>query len=150
MVKRLRFQFEPWGLGLFLLVMLPNFIWFAVPAPDDILRSGGAETAWDTAASVLQVLLAVSLCALKNPRAERVSLRSPLFLISLLLCIGYWGVWVLYYAGITSPPILLLLCLLPCSTFLVFSLYRKNGCAVAFGMLFTLCHTVSTVLNFLI
>lgn len=150
MIKRLRFQFEPWGLGLFLLVMLPNFIWFAVPAPDDILRSGGAETAWDTAASVLQVLLTVSLCVLKNPSAERVSFRSPLFLISLLLCIGYWGIWVLYYAGIASPPILLLLCLLPCSTFLVFSLYRKNGCAAAFGMLFTLCHTVSTVLNFLI
>lgn len=150
MVKRLRFQFEPWGLGLFLLVMLPNFIWFAVPAPDDILRSGGAETAWDTAASVLQVLLAVSLCVLRNPAAKRVSLRNPLLAASLLCCLGYWCAWALYYGGIASRQVLLLLCLLPCGAFLCFSLGRRNWAALAFVAAFTLCHTVSTCLNFLI
>ena len=28
-LKQYRFGFDPWGLLLFLLVMLPNFIWFA-------------------------------------------------------------------------------------------------------------------------
>ena len=41
-MKKYRFGFEPWGLLLFLVVMLPNLIWFAVPAPNDILREGPA------------------------------------------------------------------------------------------------------------
>ena len=32
-------SFEIWGLLLFLIVMIPNFIWFAIPAPNDILRA---------------------------------------------------------------------------------------------------------------
>ena len=35
-IKSYRFGFEVWGLVLFLVIMLPNFIWFIVPAPDDI------------------------------------------------------------------------------------------------------------------
>lgn len=34
-----RFGFDFWGLILFLLVMVPNFIWFAVPAPNDVKSS---------------------------------------------------------------------------------------------------------------
>ena len=37
--SRYRFGFDFWGLLLFLLVMAPSFIWFAVPAPNDILRA---------------------------------------------------------------------------------------------------------------
>ena len=29
LLKHYRFGFDPWGLLLFLLVMFPNFIWFA-------------------------------------------------------------------------------------------------------------------------
>jgi hypothetical protein len=39
LLKPYRFGFDIWGLLLFLLVMLPNFIWFAVPAPNDVLRA---------------------------------------------------------------------------------------------------------------
>ncbi len=46
-LKQYRFGFDPWGLLLFLLVMLPNFIWFAVPAPDDILRVDSATPVVD-------------------------------------------------------------------------------------------------------
>ncbi len=38
LVKEYRFGFEVWGLVLFIGIMLPNFVWFAVPAPNDILR----------------------------------------------------------------------------------------------------------------
>ncbi len=38
LVKGYRFGVEVWGLVLFIGIMLPNFVWFAVPAPNDILR----------------------------------------------------------------------------------------------------------------
>ncbi len=39
MLKNYKLSFEIWGLLLFLIVMIPNFIWFAIPAPNDILRA---------------------------------------------------------------------------------------------------------------
>lgn len=39
-MKGCKFGFEAWRFILFFGIMLPNFIWFAVPAPDDILRGG--------------------------------------------------------------------------------------------------------------
>ena len=39
MFKEYRIGFDIWGALLFLIIMLPNTIWFAVPAPNDILRT---------------------------------------------------------------------------------------------------------------
>lgn len=36
--KNYQLGFDPWGLALFLTIMLPNFVWFAFPAPNDMLR----------------------------------------------------------------------------------------------------------------
>ena len=38
MLKEYKFGFNIYGLLLFLIIMIPNFIWFAVPAPNDVLR----------------------------------------------------------------------------------------------------------------
>lgn len=40
LVKEYRFGFEVWGLVLFIGIMLPNFVWFAVPAPMVSLSKG--------------------------------------------------------------------------------------------------------------
>ncbi len=61
-LKNYRFGFDPWGLILFLLVMLPNFVWFAVPAPDDILRADSVTPVVDAIGSVFQVLTVACLC----------------------------------------------------------------------------------------
>lgn len=61
-LKQYRFGFDPWGLLLFLLVMLPNFIWFAVPAPNDILRADSVTPVVDAIDSVFQVLTVACLC----------------------------------------------------------------------------------------
>ena len=39
MLKKYKMGFDIWGLLLFIIIMIPNFIWFAVPAPNDILRA---------------------------------------------------------------------------------------------------------------
>ena len=39
MLKNYRIGFDWIGLILFLIIMIPNFIWFVVPAPNDVLRT---------------------------------------------------------------------------------------------------------------
>ena len=39
MIKKYKMGFDIWGLITFIIIiMIPNFIWFAVPAANDILR----------------------------------------------------------------------------------------------------------------
>ena len=64
-LKKYKFEFDIWGFVLFLVIMIPNFIWFKIPASNDILRTesvslfvfcyilpDGQCTIWD-----LQILL---------------------------------------------------------------------------------------------
>ena len=46
--------------------MLPNFVWFNLPAPDDILRRESITPVVDGIASVCQILFAAALCAVVN------------------------------------------------------------------------------------
>ena len=48
MLKEYKFGFNIYGLLLFLIIMIPNFIWFAVPAPDDVLRVESVTEMIDT------------------------------------------------------------------------------------------------------
>ena len=49
--------------------MIPNFIWFAVPAPNDVLRAASVTGTADTIASVCQVLMVIALCILVNRKS---------------------------------------------------------------------------------
>lgn len=80
-----RFGFDPWGLLLFLLVMLPNFIWFAVPAPNDILRTDSVTPVVDAVGSVFQVLPCLPL--LRHPKEQKqTSLFFPDYRYNYLYC----------------------------------------------------------------
>lgn len=37
-LREYKLSLDIWGLLLFWIIMLPNFIWFVVPAPNDVLR----------------------------------------------------------------------------------------------------------------
>ena len=62
MLKKYKIGFDIWGLILFLVIMIPNFIWFAVPAPNDILRVESVTKVADAIGSVSQVLMVFALC----------------------------------------------------------------------------------------
>lgn len=70
-MKNYKFTFDIWGLAIFLIIMIPNFIWFAVPAPNDILRAESKTAVIDAIASVCQVLFVVSLCVIVNKNRGR-------------------------------------------------------------------------------
>ena len=60
MIKKYKIGFDIWGLIIFIIIMIPNFIWFAVPAPNDILRGESITETVDVIASICQVLMVIS------------------------------------------------------------------------------------------
>ena len=146
--NKYRFGFDVWGLILFLLVMFPNFIWFAFPAPNDVLRSESVTPITDAIASVCQVLTIACLCFVINK--ERSKLRfSPLVIVAVICVVVYYLGWVLYYTGIASNWVILMLTIPPCLAFIFFAVDRKNLPAVLFATVFAMCHFVFAVVNFI-
>lgn len=148
-MKKYKVGFQIGGLILFLLVMLPNFYWFAVPAPHDILRAESVTPTLDGIASVAQVLLVIALCILVNRDSERIGIR-PLVIAAVICCLLYYAGWACYYQGITNAVVVLDLCLAPCLAFLFFSLDRKNAIAVIPLLIFAVCHTMYGIINFIL
>lgn len=147
--KMYRFAFDPWGLLLLVLLMLPNFVWFAVPAPNDVLRRESVTPVLDGIASVCQFLFAAALCCIANREREKLRLTP---LIAASLCCGglYAAGWAFYYAGFTNPPVIGLLTLPPCLCFFFFALDRKNYIAAVPIAAFTVCHLIYGIINFMI
>ncbi len=146
-IKQYRFGFEPWGLLLFLLVMLSNFIWFAVPAPNDILRTDSVTPVVDAIGSVFQVLTVACLCFVINKNRNK--LRFSTLIIVTIICIAiYYVGWTLYYTANVNPVVILLLTIPPCLAFILFAIDRKNLPAVLFATVFAVCHLVFGVVNF--
>lgn len=148
-MKNYRIAFEPWGLALFLLTMVPNLIWSAVPAPNDVLRGASATEALDAVASVCQVLFVAALCAVVN--RKRRPLRLTPLLCGTVCCEALYAAgWCFYYQGFAGPAVILALTVPPCLAFLFFVLDRKNFVAVVPIAVFTVCHLMHSAFNFLI
>lgn len=148
-LRHYKLGFDPWGLALFLIVMLPNFIWFALPAPNDILRSESVTPLADTIAQVFQIVMVMALCTIINVTRDK-----PMkwkHQISITVCIAlYFAGWTAYYAGMTNAAVILGLCLAPCGAFLFFALARKNTAALISAGCFAVCHLVFAVQNYIL
>lgn len=141
MLKRYKLGFEVYGLLLFLIVMIPNFIWFAIPAPNDILRAESITETVDTAASVCQILMIAALCIFRNRESKKLCI-TPLIIMEAVCYILYVASWIAYYNGITNAIVILGLTIPPCLTFLLFAIDRKNGIALIPILIFTLSGSV--------
>ena len=149
MLKKYKLGVDISGLVIFLIIMLPNFIWFAVPAPNDILRQESMTPIVDIIGSVCQIIFVASLCIVINK--ERDSIRISPLLISSAFCIGlYFLGWVLYYNGIVNPMVIICLTLPPCIAFIFFALDRKNIIAFIPAVCFTICHLIYGTVNFIL
>ena len=149
MLKKYRFGFDIGGLLLFLIIMIPNFIWFAVPAPNDILRNHSITETIDAVASVFQVIMIICLCILKNRNQSQIHI-TPLIIITIISVAVYFISWVFYYGGITNAFVILGLTIPPCMAFLFYSIDRKNVVAVVPTIIFTICHLIYGIVNYII
>ncbi len=148
MKQPFRFSFSLSGLALFLLVMLPNFVWFAVPAANDVLRAASGTLGLDAAASVFQMLLVAALVFLKYSGAGPFPRQKTLLWGTAACLAGYYAAWGCYYLGATGLPVILALALLPCLAFGFFALDRKNWAALAAAAAFAICHVTGSLWNF--
>lgn len=139
MQKQYKFGFDFPAFVLFLLIMTPNFIWFAIPAPNDVLRTASSPAILDATASICQVLMVSTLCLLINRERERLR-ATPLMVSAVVCCLLYFVSWAVYYAGVVNAVVIVGLTLLPCGAFLLFAADRKNMIAVVWTLLFTFLH----------
>lgn len=149
MLKKYKFGFDIWALVLFLVVMAPNLFWFSHPAPNDILRKESLTSALDTITAVFQVLMVGALCLItaKNRHSLTLNWKTVSTAIS---CAVYLFTWIFYYHGIANSLIVFLLCLTPCLAFAFFTIERKNVFAVIPLIVFSVCHMIYGVVNFMI
>ena len=149
MFKKYKLGFDIWAVLLFLIIMIPNFIWFAVPAPNDVLRVDSITKVLDTAASVCQVLMIILLCIYINKERNK-TMNSPLIISVIISCLLYYTSWVFYYCGITNMFVVLGLTIPPCLAFFFFALARKNLIAIIPISVFSTCHLIYGIVNFII
>lgn len=143
-----RWGFDVWGLGLFLLMMVPTVVWSMVPAPNDVLRTESVTTVVDTIASTLQFLAVACLCVLINKTRSPFRF-SPLIILTVICIVLYYAGWVLYYCGSTGAWVILLLTIPPCLALILFAADRKNLYAAVLAAGFAICHLIFALVNFL-
>ena len=106
MLKEYKFGFNIYGLLLFLIIMIPNFIWFAAPAPNDVLRTESVTEVIDTIASVCQILMVIALCIFANIKNHKFHI-TPLIIFVIICCLIYFASWVSYYVGVVNTGVIL-------------------------------------------
>ncbi len=148
-IRNYRFGFDIWGLILFLAIMLPNLIWFAVPAIHDVLRNESITPLADRIASVFQIVMVASLCIIIHKERQKLVKKAFLTGICALILLYYAG-WCFYYTGCVAPAVILDLCIAPCLAFIIFSISRKNGIAFLAACGFMLCHVFYGLRNFIL
>lgn len=148
-VKKYKLSFDIWGLLLFLLIMIPNFIWFVIPAPNDVLRRDSVTEIFDMIASICQVCIIITLCFLVYRKRSKLKI-TPIMIAVIICCLLYFASWIFYYDGIANMFIILGLTIFPCLAFLFFAIDRKNLVAVVPISIFTVCHLIFGVVNFVL
>lgn len=149
LLKKYRFGFDVWALVLFFIIMIPNFIWFAVPAPNDILRGESITKTVDVIASICQVLMVMSLCIFIHQDRKKISIIR-FIMTTVICCLLYFLCWILYYFGVTNAVFILGLTIFPCLAFLFFAIDRKNMIAVIPASIFMVCHLIYGMVNYII
>jgi hypothetical protein len=106
MAKKYKLGFDIGALLLFVAVMIPNFIWSALPAPNDILRAESVTKTIDAIASVCQALMLAALCFIQDRERKKLSV-SPLLIATGLCCLLYYISWLAYYRGLAGAIVIL-------------------------------------------
>lgn len=129
--------------------MIPNFVWLAVSAPNDVLRTESVTEVIDTIASVCQVLMVIALCIFVNIKNHEFHI-TPLIFSVIICCLIYFASWVSYYVGVVNTGVILGLTISLCLAFMFFAIDRENTIAVVPISIFLICHLIYGIANFIV
>ena len=147
-MNKYRFGFDFRGLLLFVLVMIPNFIWFALPAPNDVLLAESITPVIDVIGSVAQVMFIAAMCMLVRKDVEKIRFTKLIIAVFIMVILYFTG-WILYYCGFVNLAVIILLTLPPCGAFIFYTVDRKNFISLIPAVIFTICHIIYGVVNFI-
>ena len=131
------------------MIMIPNIVWFMIPAPIDVLRNKSVTGTIDTVASICQVLFVTAMCITTNKKAEQIRLNKAVT-ISIIFAVMYYVGWIFYYLGNPNTLLIWFLAIAPCLSFVCFILDRKNMIALIPASIFTVCHVIYALVNFIL
>lgn len=146
--NRYRLGLDGVGLGLFLLIMIPNMIWTIAPPAVDLLRLPSVTPRLDLAASGAQVVFVAALCLVK--KRQSVPLHPGLSAGIGGCVLGYYAAWGCYYGSVRYPVLFLSMCALPCLALLLYAVAKRNYAALAPGIIFSALHGIYGICNFLL
>lgn len=149
-ITQFRIGFDPYGLVLFFLIMIPNVIWMAVPQSDDIFREESITPILDGIAAVCQALMVLALCFCIRKEPVRFCFRSTGVVLTVLFVGLYYLAWVFDYVGMVNDLIVLSLALFPCFAFISYLFYRKNWIGMIPAVIFSCCHVIFALVNFIV
>ena len=139
-----KIRFNIYGLLLFLIIMMPNLVWFFIPSKNDILRNETITPIIDTIASIFQVLMVLCLCF----RNKKYDYKYDLLF---LICVAFYFVcWILYYCTIANGAVILGLIVFPCLSFIFYEIKIKHWIALVPTIIFSLLHLSSGIMNHII
>ena len=75
---------------------------------------------------------------------------SKIIIAMICCCVTYFVSWIFYYVGITNAFVILGLTIPPCIAFLLFAIDRKNYISIIPISIFTICHFIYGVVNYII
>lgn len=142
--KKYRIGIDLWALALFALVMIPNLVFFCVPALQE--RIYAQTNAIDIAASVFQAIFVILLVFVVRREQEKPNLSAPLVLISLVCLLVYYIAWIFVYCDYVNDAVQLFLAVLPCASFILFEIERRHWIALVPTALFSALHVVSIIM----
>lgn len=148
-LRQYKYGFDIGGFIVFLAIMLPNIIWFVLPAQNDIFRTESITPIIDFVGLCSQILMIAVFCCIQR-RDYQLKWFSTMIGGIVAGIIAYYACWLAYYAGNTSALVVLLLACVPCFCFILLAVERKNWVALFFTSVFTICHVASSVVNFVI
>lgn len=146
--NRYKFGFDFLAIIHIFFIMIPNIVWALVPAKNDYLRTESVTPIIDLIGSIFQVIFIATLCFIV-PKDK--SKNKTLLITSWCCIIFYLIIWILYYRGIGNIiSIILSLSIAPCMAFMFYELGVKNYLAIFPTAVFTICHIIFAVVNFMI
>ena len=75
---------------------------------------------------------------------------TPFIIMAAVCYLLYVASWIAYYNDMVNVVVILGLTIPPCLAFLFFAIDRKNGIALIPTSIFTICHLVYGVVNFVL
>ena len=137
------------GFLAFMLVMIPNVIWMIVPPSNNPIAANSAMYPLFDIITGISKAMMITLLIILIPKKNRHGKGKKIYIKFALFCLViYYVMWILYYAGIINPWMLVGMAVFPSAYFIFVELWLNNYIAITPSAFFGIAHIAITFSNF--